>query len=402
MFDPSQVRFAGPLAPHREGLWDHLRAQGYTPLSSRNVLGVMAHLSRWLQVQSFDAQELDSKRIDEFLEHRRAAGYTCWLSPRGLKPILEHLRHVEAIPTPTPQADRTALDDLLDEYDDYLVKERSLVCVTRRGYLRVVRQFLSTTFDTGNLDIAQLRPAAVTSFILREARCFSIGYAKNKVSSLRSFLRYLYVRGDLKTNLAAAVPAVAGWRLVGLPKHLTDGEVQKLLMSCDRRTAVGRRDFATLLLMVRLGLRACEVASLALDDVDWNSGEFVIRGKRKCEDRMPLPKDVGKALVSYLEHGRPRSKLRQIFLTVRAPHVGLKSYSVQAIVRSAGMRTGIKQIGAHSLRHTAATQMLRKGASLPQIAQVLRHRHLDTTAIYAKVDRQRLRTLARRWPGGKR
>jgi integrase/recombinase XerD len=403
MVDPPQVRFVGPLARHQDSLRDDLRTQGYAPYSARNVLHVSAHLSRWLDAQSLDACDLDSKRIDEFLEHRRAVGYTHFLSPRGLKPILEHLRHMGAIPiAPTPLADRTGIDGLLDAYDDYLVRERSLVFVTRQGYLRVVRQFLSTRFSKENFDVAQLRPADIASFLLRESKCSSIGSMKGKVTSLRSFLRYLHIKGDIDSNLATSVPAIAGWRLAGLPKYLSKGQVKKLLNSCDRRTAVGRRDFAAILLMFRLGLRAGEVASIALDDIDWHSAEMVIRGKGRHEDRLPLPHDVGEAIVSYLKHGRPRSTLRQLFLRARAPNGELTSGSVQAIVQNAGKRIGVSPLGAHRLRHTAATQMLRRGASLPHIAQVLRHRHLDTTAIYAKVDRSRLRTLARRWPGGKR
>jgi integrase/recombinase XerD len=400
MVDPPRVQFVGPLARHRDSLREDLQAQGYAPCSVRYVLNLMVHLSRWLDVQALDTQDLDSERIDEFLEHRRAAGYTHLLSPRGLKPILEHLRHVGAISIPpTP---RTPVDDLLDEYDGYLVQERGLSPATRQEYLRVARHFLSTRFGTRNLDIAHLRPKDVISFVLKQSKCSSVGYMTIKVTSLRSFLRYLHIQGDVASNLATSVPAIAGWRLAGLPKHLSKGQVKKLLNSCDRRTAVGRRDFAALLLMVRLGLRAGEVASLSLDDIDWHLAELVIRGKGRREDRLPLPQDVGQAIASYLKHGRPCSTSRRLFLRVRAPYGELTRGSVGAIVQSAGKRIGLSPLGAHRLRHTAATQMLRGGASLPQIAQVLRHRHLDTTAIYAKVDRSRLRTLARRWPRGKR
>jgi site-specific recombinase XerD len=365
------------------------------------VLGVMAHLSRWLAARSLDAQELDSKRIDEFLKHRRAVGYTCWLSRRGLEPILKHLQFAGAVPMPGPIPEPKGLGALVKEYEGYLTRERAVTASTTSGYLRVAQKFLASALDSKTLDVHRLTPADVSFFILRESRSCSVGYAKLKVTALRSLLRYLHVRGVVTKELGAVVPAVAGWRLVGTPKSLTPGEVKKLLGSCDRRTLVGRRDFAVILFMVRLGLRSCEVASLSLDDIDWQAGEFIIHGKGYREDRMPLPQDVGAALVSYLERGRRRSSLRPIFLQARAPHGRLSPAAVKGIVRGAGRRIGIDRLGAHLLRHTAATQMLRKGASLPHIAQVLRHRHLDTTAIYTKVDRRRLRALARRWPGGK-
>jgi integrase len=200
--------------------------------------------------------------------------------------------------------------------------------------------------------------------------------------------------------LAAAVPALANRRLAGLPKAITPEEVQKLLQSCDRRTPVGRRDYAAVLLMVRLGLRAGEVAGLRLEDLDWTHGELVIRGKPRRQDRLPLPRDLGEAIVAYLKHGRPRSKYREIFLRVRAPHRPAGRPAVTSLVRAAGKRAGLDAVSAHRLRHTAATQMLRKGASLSEVAHVLRHRHIDTTAIYAKVDHRRLRSLGRAWPGG--
>jgi site-specific recombinase XerD len=362
----------------------------------------MAHLSRWLEARRIEPQELDSERLNEFLEHRKAAGYTCWFSPRGLEPVLRHLRRVGAIRSEPPPRAATVLDVLLDEYGDYLVRERALASVTIPQYVHLARKFLSVKGGKKMLDLSLLRAVDITSFILQESSSHSVGSAKKGVTMLRSLLRYLYVRGDLSTDLAVAVPAVAGRRLVGLPRGLEPHEVRSLLETCDRRTRVGRRDFAALLLMVRLGLRACEVANLRLEDLHWVRGEVVIRGKRRCEDRLPLPRDVGEALVSYLKRSGPRSTFRELFLHVRAPHGGLCSSAVKAIVRRAGGKIGLASLGAHRLRHTAATQMLRNGASLPQIAQVLRHRHLNTTAIYAKVDRSRLRELGRPWPGEER
>ena len=403
MIDPSHVRLAGPLVPHRDGLWAALLAQGYAPRSSVNLLRLMAHLSRWLEAQAIEPKELDSERIEEFLEHRRAAGYTERLSPRGLKPILRYLRCSGAIPTPLPiPADLPAVEVLLGEYENYLTQERALAPVTLPAYLHIARQFLSVKRGKKRLVLHRLRALDITSFILRESSSGSVNYAKKRVTVLRSLLRYLHVRGDLAADLTTAVPAVAGRRLVGLPKGLLPEEVRRLLQCCDRRSSVGRRNFAVLLLMVRLGVRASEVANLRLEDLHWRRGELVIRGKRRREDRLPLPADVGDALVSYLKRGRPRTAARQLFLRVRAPHGEVNPSAVKAIVREAGRRIGLVPLGAHRLRHSAATQMLQNGASLSQIAQVLRHQRLDTTAIYAKVDRKRLRDLGRPWPGEER
>jgi site-specific recombinase XerD len=219
------------------------------------------------------------------------------------------------------------------------------------------------------------------------------------VTPLRSVLRFPFVRGELATDRASVIPRVAGWRQASLPKDLPAQYVQRLLRSCDRRTHLGRRDFAVLVVLERFGLRAGEVAALELDDFDWTGGEMVIRGKGR-EDRLPLPCDVGEAVVAYLRRGRPQTSCRKLFLSSIAPVGEISSCAVRKIVRRACIRAGLAPIGSHRLRHTAATAMLRKGASLSEIAQVLRHRSVDTTAIYAKVDRHALRELAQPWPGG--
>ena len=219
MIDLSHIRLAGPLVPHHDGLWAALLAQGYAPRSSTNLLRLMANLSRWLEEQAIEPRELDSARIEEYLEHRKAAGYTNWLSPRGLKPILRYLRCSGAIPTPLPiPAERTAVEVLLGEYEDYLTRERALAPVTLPAYLHLARQFLSVKRGGKRLALHRLSARDVTSFILRGASSGSVNYAKKRVTALRSLLRYLHVRGDLAADLTTAVPAVAGRRLVGLPK----------------------------------------------------------------------------------------------------------------------------------------------------------------------------------------
>lgn len=400
--DPFRVRLTGPLARHRESLWAELLAQGYTPLSSGNLLRVMAHLSRWLDATGLDPGDLTEPRIDEFLAHRRAAGYTGWRTRRGLQPIVDHLHRVAEVPAAAArEVASTPLDRRLQGYAHYLAQERALVPSTLRGYLEVARRFLSERLGGAACEVDHLRPADVTAFVVREAGRWRIGTAKNTVTALRSLLRYLYLQGALPVDLVAAVPAVAGYRLSGLPKALEAEQVERLLGHTDPRTAIGRRDYAVLLLMVRLGLRAGEVATLALDDVSWAEGALTVCGKGLRQERLPLPHDVGAALAAYLRGARPSTTCRRVFIRTRAPFRGLGSTAIKAIVRSAGQRIGLRCLGSHCLRHTAATRMLGHGTSLSEIAQVLRHQSLGTTAIYAKVDRDALRPLCRPWPGAR-
>jgi integrase/recombinase XerD len=227
--------------------------------------------------------------------------------------------------------------------------------------------------------------------------------AQLTVVALRSLLRFMHLEGALERSLAGAVPSVAGWRLSGLPKRLEPGEVDALLDSCDRSTVIGSRDLAILTVLARLGLRAGEVAGLSLEDIDWRAGELIVRGKGARSERLPLPHDVGEAVVGYLRDGRPATAQdRMVFVRVRAPHHGLSPGGVTFVVAAAARRAGLGQIHAHRLRHTAASEMLRAGATLPEVGQVLRHRRASTTAIYAKVDRQALRQIARPWPGAVR
>ena len=395
------IRISGPLAPFIDGVRSYLLAQGYTPLSSNNLLRLMSHLSRWLVHTGTRLRDITREHIEAFFCERRQAGYIHFLTPRSLSSILKYLEAEGVVSLPESAAPPpSALDELMDDYARYLVDERALQPRTVRYYRLSARTFLSEHVDSEGLDLTRINVDDVTSFILRQSRTFSKGTTKLMVCVLRSLFRFLHVRGDIEGELADGVPAVAGWRQAGLPKFISMQLLQRLLKSCDRRTHVGRRDFAVLLLLARLGLRSCEVEALELDDVHWRAGELVLRGKGNMDARLPLPADVGEAVAAYLRGGRPHSTLRSVFLTCRAPYRPLSRTSVTAIVYQAAARSGLPRIGAHRLRHTAATQMLRNGASLDDVAQVLRHKSIDTTAIYAKVDRNTLRELARPWPGG--
>jgi site-specific recombinase XerD len=395
-----RIRISGPLEPYVGGVWSHLIAQGYTPLTSKNLLRLASHLSRWLVDARVRLSALTREHVEAFFGERRHAGYRSYLTPRSLRPILQYLEVEGVVSLPKTVALRSAVDELLDEYEQFLVKERGLQASTVFYYRHYAQKFLSHRLDSKCLELNCLSANDITTFILHESQTSSVGTTKLLVTVVRSLLRFLRLRGDLQSDLVGAVPAVAGWRQAGIPKYISPRELQQLLKSCDRRDHVGRRNFAILLLLVRLGLRRCEVTALELGDVDWRAGELSIHGKGHTDARLPLPIDVGEAIAGYLRRGRPRSTSRALFLTSRATYRRLSEARVTGIVADAAARANLPRISAHRLRHTAATQMLRHGASLTDIALVLRHRSLDTTAIYAKVDHSTLRELAQPWPGG--
>ncbi|MBP2325868.1 site-specific recombinase XerD [Kibdelosporangium banguiense] len=388
----------GPLVQYAPGFGAELERLGYTPLSAVNQLRVMAHLSRWLWAEELDAGALTPECVDAFLAARRRQGYTCWLSLQGLRPLLGYLRGVGVVPRVVDEVGCGPVEEILASYRAYLLGERGLVAKTVRYYEADARLFLAQRADGDATGMSAMTAGEVTRFVMRECAVRGTGSAKILVTVLRSLLRFLLITGRIESDLVPAVPSVAGWRDAGLPQALEPGAAQALLASCDRRRAVGRRDYAILTVLVRLGLRAGEAAAMELGDIDWRAGEILIRGKGNLEDRLPLPVDVGQSLVAYLRRGRPDVHCTKVFLRARAPHGPLTSEAVKAVVRNACDRAGISGVGAHRLRHTAATTVLRAGASMPEVAQLLRHRHLASTAIYAKVDRAALRQVARPWP----
>lgn len=397
MFNPASVRFKGPLKPHVNGFWSELISQGYSPLSAGNLLRVAAHLSRWLDRRRLGSRDLTIECLEQFAAHRRRQGYTQFLTPRAAEPLLAYLRKVGAGPA-RRQAALTPVDRFVADYATHLA-ERGLAASTISGYTYFARRFVTERSIDTRRKWSELKPDDITEFVLEQARRWSVKHVQHHVTSLRSLLRYVHVRGWTRCDLASCVPAVAGWRLSGLPRALEPHEVKRVLGSCDRRSVVGRRDTAIVQLLLRLGLRAGDATALTLDDLDWRAGEIVVRGKERCEARLPLPRDVGQALASYLSSSRPRTDERRVFLRSRAPYAPLSTGGLISVVRHALSRAGVSG-GAHVLRHTAATQMLRRGASLAEIGHVLRHQSVETTAIYAKVDFAALRTLVQPWPGG--
>ena len=357
----------------------------------------LGRLSGWLEAEGLRPQELTVELQHRFVEARRAAGARTWLSPHSLRVPLAYLREEGIVPVSVgPDG---PLERLLSDYRRYLAGERGLASHTIYQHELVARLFLSEREKLDGLKLERLAARDVGAFLAAECPKRSVTGARDLVKGLRGLLRYLHVSGAIATPLQWSVPAVAYHRDRSLPRGLAPEAVIRLLASCDRRRAVGRRDYAVLLLLARLGLRAGEVAAIELEDIDWRRGEFQVRGKGARLDRLPLPMDVGEAIVSYLRY-RPRSRSRAAFLLARAPYCQMTGQTVTCIVHRACVRAGLPVVHAHRLRHTAATEMLRAGGSLPEVAEVLRHRQLATTNIYAKVDHRSLRPLARPWPEG--
>jgi integrase/recombinase XerD len=391
---PSRVRVSGPLVPYATGFRTHLEAQGYRPNAVGCQLYVLAHVSRWLDSKRLDPGDLTPERVQEFLVARREAGYTLWLSEKGVAPLLTYLRQAGAVPNPEPVVPSTPAERLLVEFSSYLLDERGLARGTVTSDVHVARLFLDVR-PIKDPSLETLTPAEVVAFVKQQCQRRSAAYV---TAGLRAFLRFCHITGRTPRPLIDAVPKVASWRLAGLPKAVDPGTVQALLRSCDRRTTCGRRDFVVLILLSRLGLRSGEVASLCLNNIDWRAGEFVVRGKGPKLERLPLPADVGEAVAAWLRRGRPECAAREVITRIRAPHGALTSGGIYAIVHAAGDRAGVANVHPHRLRHTVATEMLRAGAGLTEIGQVLRHQSALTTAIYAKVDRSGLRELASPWP----
>lgn len=394
MSKPSRVRVTGPLVAYVAGFRAELEAQGYRRKSVSDQLHVLAHVSRWLKSKGLGPRDFTRERSLEFLAERREAGYTLWLSEKGLAPLLAYLRQEGAAPIPAPPAPTTPAERLLAEFRTYLVDERGLAPGTVVNDVHVARLFLDTR-PPEDPRLEDLTPAEVVTFVKEQGEKRSATYV---TTGLRAFLRFCHVTDRTPRPLAHAVPKVASWRLAGLPKAVDPATVRALLSSCDRRTTSGRRDFAVLMLLSRLGLRSGEVASLCLEDIDWRTGELVVRGKGPKLERLPLPADVGEAVAAWLRRGRPGCAAREVITRIRAPHGALSSRGIYAIAIAACERAGVPRVHPHRLRHTAATEMLRAGASLTEIGQVLRHQSMLTTAIYAKVDRTGLRELASPWP----
>jgi len=404
---PSVVRrhHEGPLGIHVDAYEALLREQGYSRGSTYVHLHIVADLSRWLRRRRLDAGDVDECTVERYLQSRQRFVDTYRGASFVPYKFLGMLRDRRIVTHKTVPIVVDPREIVVDAFRQYLSQERGLSVSIQCNYTRFAHQFLRERFGRGSLELSALSATDVTGFIRRHAHERSARSAQHIVGSLRAFLRYLRYRGEITTDLAACVPTVANWSLSTLPKFLQPGQVQQVLDHCDRHSAVGLRNYAILVLLARLGLRGCEVVAMTLDDIDWEGAHLMVRGKGGQRVQMPLSAEVGHAIAAYLRKGRPRCTSRRLFIREHAPRVGFaNSCAVSTLVQRALADAGVDSphTGAYVFRHSLATEMLRQGASLGEIGQLLRHAHPDTTQIYAKVDVCALRQLALRWPGGGR
>ena len=397
---PEKQIQGNPLESHLRMFATSLMDHGYRKKTIQDKLYLLATLGWWFGRNKLAISQLDESLVSAFVKQK---GRVRALDLPTLRQFIDHLRKREIIPHRKVVPERSPLADILRAYEQYLCQERGLVPRTIRDHLFYVRKFLVKRFGKKPLVLKEIQVPDISDFIVRHCRGLSIGRARWVPTALRSFFRFLFQKGSLSSDLAASVLGVAHWEQATVPRYISSEEVQRVLKACDRRTPIGRRDYAILLLLARLGLRAGEVVALQLEDIDWRSGEILVRGKGLRHDRMPLPSDVGEALASYLRQGRPRCQTRRVFVCIKAPYRGLATVgTLPTIVRYAIERANLNPPtkGAHLLRHSLATSMLRSGATMGEIGEVLRHRDPNTTAIYAKVDFNSLRSLAQAWPIG--
>lgn len=401
---PVGAHVCGPLQPLVRGFLFELIELGYGWSTQTHRLRLMAELSAWMSAEGIAPAELTASLIGEFLAPFRAHGPKReWFSSASERQLVAYLRRLGLVAEPVVPVVSDPVALLAAEFVEYLARERGLAPDSNSvyEYKRIARLFLSGRLDPDRGGLERLTAGDVTAFVLAECRRRSVRMSRALVTSLRGLLRFLFLEGLISCDLTGAVPGVASWRCASLPKALPAEHVARLLASCDRSTPVGRRDFAILTVLSRLGLRACEVARLQLSDIDWRAAELIVRGKQDRHERLPLPVDVGDAIADYLCHGRPARRGSHLFLKTRAPFGPLTGGdgAIGMLVRAACERAGLDPVGVHRLRHTVATEVLRAGAPLEEVASLLRHRRHATTVIYAKVDWERLRELARPWPG---
>jgi len=396
----------GPLAAQVGLFAKSVGEQGYSRVSIHRQVLLAACFSRWLKQKGVGLRSICSDHTTRYRRYRARHVRPCRGDAAALRHLISFLRREGVIPSekklicqPTPA------EHCARVFGQYLLEVRALARPTILNYVPFIRSFLEDRFGPGRVTLSRLCASDVVRFVQRQAPRLHGKRAKLMTTAMRSFLRYAQYRGEVTLDLAAAVPIVANWSMTSIPRAISAEHVRQLLASIDRHTAIGRRDYAILLLLARLGLRSGEVTSLELNDIDWNLGQVSVRGKSGQRNRLPLPTEVGKAIAAYLRRGRPDSTSRRVFLRARAPICSFRGASgVGSIVRHALQRAGIQATttGTHQFRHGLATEMLRQGASLSEIGELLGHRNPETTKIYTKVDIEALRTLALPWPGGVR
>lgn len=381
----------GELARYEQDFRAALQDDGYAERVVGGQLRVLADLDSWLEANGLALAQMDAARVEDYLAFRRGQGHRLYRSTRGLAPLLTFLRGRSALPPAGNGVDSRPFATTLAAFRRYLLEERRLRTATAEDYEHYAALFLSGLPGQVAADLSLLDAGRVVAVVRSLCRSRGRSWVKNFTTGLRSLLRFLFLNGDLPGDLSRSVLPATSWRRRALPRALDDDELRALVACCSCR------DAAIVALAVRLGLRSAEVAALTLSDVDWRAGEVVVHGKGGHLDRLPLPADVGEAVVAYLKE-RPPTSSRSVFITSVAPRRQIAPSTVEGVVQRAGRRAGLGPVGPHRLRHTAATRLLRAGASLSEIGQVLRHEHTATTAIYARVDLAALTPLAMPWP----
>jgi site-specific recombinase XerD len=391
----------GPLSPYLDRFAKRLHDYGYSPSVGQDYIRCIGYLSLWLEHQGLGASVLDEHKIGDHIKSlKRHKGVAISSAPHRL--FLSYLREMGIIKRSPPQT-MSKVVRIVNEYVDYLRHERGLAEATLAHRRLFPRRFLEERFGKKAVRLSQLEAQDFIRYIRNHAHEYGALYRSNMVLVLKDFCRFLHLRGYVHKDIASSIPRMPSWKPVQLPAHLERSDVERLLKTCKRDTPKGMRDYAILLLLVRLGLRAGEVRSLTLDDIDWEAGQIIICGKGGKRNRLPLPQDVGRALVQYLQHGRPPCSSRHVFIRTRAPHTGFQcSGPITKIVKQALERTGLNppHKGSHLLRHTFATHLLRSGASLPEISRMLGHENPSSTLVYAHIDMNKLRQVSQPWPGG--
>ena len=399
MSDPAMVRVEGPLAGLVPGFRDSLNAAGYSPGSAAHQLQLIARLSRWMVGRSLSVEGLTPMVIDDFFRERRST-HRNYSTPRSLSTFLIFLEEAGFSCGTDADVPARAWEHTLDLFGSYLTNERGLRPTTVDNYLNQARPFLQWHVDRANDDLRSLSIHEVTGFLLSRGATQSRGSIRVAVTALRALLKWLFLTGVLPESLAEGIGPAAYSAFGSLPKSLTPEVVQSLVAQSTIGPVAPYRDRAIVLVLSRLALRCREVAQLRLEDLHWRTGTIVVRGKGAALDEMPVPVDVGAAIVDYLERERPASALRHVFLQARAPHAPLGRSAVGSVITRLGARAGNGvPVGAHRLRHSAATGVLAAGVTLTEAAQLLRHASPATTVIYARVDLRALTGVARDWPG---
>jgi integrase/recombinase XerD len=383
------VRYLDPFA-------ELLFQRGHNRLQVLTRFGALRQFGAWLKRNKLKVQHMDEEMIRKYMrEEKRPYPGRDW---PALNLFLQMLRRNGVVSA--PKRKKTHTEKLLDEFRLFLVSDRGVVNRrTDENYKKICRRFIHHTFGNAPLNWERIGSEEIYRFLTQEGERYSRATVRGVGSALRVFFRFLAMKGMARPELASAVPSVRTYRAANLPYYLNAKEVQQLLDTVDSSTIVGKRDYALLLLLSRLGLRACEVTSLTLDDVDWRNGEIIVQGKGFAKKRLPISREVGSAIASYLKIRRKDSG-RALFLITGPPYHGVSSGVINWVVKTAVVRAGLKpyKSGSHLLRHTAATQMLRRGASLREVGTILGHLSDNHTAIYAKVDFANLIPVAQPWP----